>query len=755
MKAFVFPGQGSQARGMGGALFEELPELTAAADEVLGYSVADLCRRDVDNVLGQTEYTQPALFVVSALSYLDRQRREPVEVDFFAGHSLGEYTALYAAGALDLISALRLVQLRGRLMATMTDGGMAAVVGMAADDVRSALDGNGLDGLDLANLNAPDQVVISGPVDMIRTAGPVLTAAGARACTPLRVSGAFHSRYMQPVGAAFAEALSRVDFAPLKRPVIANCTGLPYEDGAVRETLAAQLVQPVRWEQSVRYLLGSGVDTVEEVGPGRVLTRLVEKIRSRPAPIATPSRPTSDRGREAVTSAGTTLGSAEFRRAYGLRHAYVCGSMYRGIASTDLVVRACRAGVLAFFGAGGLPAQRVAGAVARIRAAVGEQAVFGVSMVHDPILPDNEQRLVETLLATGVTVIEASAFITVTPALVRYRLAGLTRAADGSTVAGNRIIAKLSRPEVAEGFLTPAPPHIVDALLASGAVTREQAGLAASVPMADDICVEGDSGGHTDRRDFLVLLPAIRGLSERLGVAHGYPRPVRVGAAGGIGTPQAAAAAFLLGADFIVTGSINLCTAESGTSAVVKDMLQRINIQDTDYAPAGDMFELGAQVQVLKRGVFFPARARRLHELYRRFDSLDDIDAATRQQIEERYFRRTFDEVWQETRAYFAARDTRAVAKAETSPKHKMALVFRWYFGHSQRAAMEGREADRLDFQIHCGPSLGAFNQWVAGTELERWQDRHVDDIAERIMAGAVGYLRRRYDELGLAGDRP
>lgn len=751
----MFPGQGSQARGMGGALFEELPELTAMADDVLGYSIADLCRRDVDNVLGRTEYTQPALFVVSVLSYLDRQRREPVQADLFAGHSLGEYTALYAAGALDFVAALRLVALRGRLMATMTGGGMAAVVGMAADDVRSALDGARLDTLDLANLNTHDQVVISGPVDAIRAAGPVLTAAGASAYTPLRVSGAFHSRYMQPVSAAFAEELSRVDFAPLQRPVIANCTGLPYVDGEVRQMLAAQLVEPVRWERSVRYLVELGVDTIEEVGPGRVLTRLVEKIRSRPAPSATPSRPTPDRGRKVVASAGTTLGSAEFRQAYGLRHAYVCGSMYRGIASTDLVIRACRAGVLAFFGAGGLPAQHVADAVARIRAEVGEQAVFGVSMVHDPILPDNEQRLVETLLATGVPVIEASAFVKVTPALVRYRLAGLARAADGSTVVGNRIIAKLSRPEVAEGFLTPAPQRIVDALLASGAITREQAGLAADVPMADDICVEGDCGGRTDRRGFLVLLPAIRALGARLSAAHGYPRPVRVGAAGGIGTPQAAAAAFLLGADFIVTGSINLCTAESGTSAVVKDMLQRIDVQDTDYAPAGDMFELGASVQVLRRGVFFPARARKLHELYRRFDSLDDIDAATRQQIEERYFRRTFDEVWQETRAYLAAHDTRAVAQAETSPKHKMALVFRWYLGHSERAAMEGREADRLDFQVHCGPALGAFNQWVTGTELERWQDRHVDDIAEKIMVGAAGYLRRRYDELGLAGDQP
>ena len=162
-----------------------------------------------------------------------------------------------------------------------------------------------------------------------------------------------------------------------------------------------------------------------------------------------------------------------------------------------------------------------------------------------------------------------------------------------------------------------------------------------------------------------------------------YAKAIRVGAAGGIGTPQAAAAAFILGADFIMTGSINQCTVEAGTSNAVKDMLQTMNVQDTTYAPAGDMFEIGAKVQVLRKGLFFPARANKLYELYRHYDSLDEIDDKTRQQIQEKYFQRSFATVWEDTKAYYLKEKPEEIVKAEQNPKHKMALIFRWYFVHS------------------------------------------------------------------------
>lgn len=758
MKAVLFPGQGSQALGMGGDLFDRFPELTATADDILGYSVATLCREGPRTRLDQTQFTQPALFVVNALTYLARRQDGEPPPDYFAGHSLGEYNALCAAGAYDFATGLRLVRERSRLMATVTGGGMAAVIGLREDVVCRVLGGAGLSGIDLANRNAPDQFILSGPRELIESAREAVLAAGGQ-YLPLRVSGAFHSRYMEPARLEFQQVLATCEFRPLEVPVIANVTGRPYEPGSIQEMLAEQLVRPVRWEQCVRYLLTAGVFDLDEVGPGRVLTGLVGKIRQETSEETTPGAAPSAVARQgsAVSPEAPVavrglraedLGSAEFRRTYGTRYAYVCGAMYRGIASEELVIRAARARILAFFGTGGLDLARVAAAIDRLASELGDGHPYGMNLVHNPAQPDVEDATVGLLLDRGVRNVEASAFMKITPALVRYRLAGLSKGNDGEVVIANRVIAKVSRPEVAESFLSPAPERLVSLLEQQGLITPEQAALGARVPMADDLCAEADSGGHTDRGNPIVLLPTMLRLRDRIVADRGYPARVRVGAAGGIGTAEAAAAAFVIGADFVVTGSINLCTAESGMSPVAKDMLEQINIQDTDYAPAGDMFELGAQVQVLKRGVFFPARARKLFGLYRRYEALEEIDAETRSVLETRYFRKSIDQVWQDTQAFFSTRDPREIEKAEQNAKHKLALVLRWYFGHSQRAAMEGLEEYRVDFQVHCGPALGAFNQWVSGTARESWRNRHVDEIGEFMMRETAACLQQRLDRL-------
>ena len=181
-----------------------------------------------------------------------------------------------------------------------------------------------------------------------------------------------------------------------------------------------------------------------------------------------------------------------------------------------------------------------------------------------------------------VNVVEASAFINMTPALVRYRLSGLRKAQDGSVVSEHNIIAKISRPEVAEAFLSPAPSKIVNQLLEAGKITREQAELSQQIAMADDICAEGDSGGHTDCAVAFVLLPTILRLRDKMVKKYGYQQTIHVGLAGGLGTPEAVAAAFCMQADFVETGSINQCTVEAGTSDMVKNMLLKLNIQDTD-----------------------------------------------------------------------------------------------------------------------------------------------------------------------------
>jgi trans-AT polyketide synthase, acyltransferase and oxidoreductase domains len=352
---------------------------------------------------------------------------------------------------------------------------------------------------------------------------------------------------------------------------------------------------------------------------------------------------------------------------------------------------------------------------------------------------------VDLFLRYGIRNVEASAYMQITPALVKFRLSGLGRDERGTLTIANRVLAKVSRPEVAQLFLSPAPERIVKQLVDQHAITAEQATWSQTVPMADDLCVEADSGGHTDMGVAAVLIPTIIRLRDSMQQQHQYARWVRVGAAGGIGTPEAAACAFLLGADFILTGSINQCTVEAGMSDVVKDMLQDINVQDTDYAPAGDMFEIGAKIQVMKRGVFFPARANKLYSLWRENDSLVSIDAQTAKHIQEKYFRRSFEEVYAETRNHYLTIMPGEIDKAERNPKHKMAMVFRWYFIHTMNLALTGNLDQRVDFQVHCGPSLGAFNQWIKGTELENWRRRHPDQIGEKLMQETADHLNRRF----------
>ena len=436
------------------------------------------------------------------------------------------------------------------------------------------------------------------------------------------------------------------------------------------------------------------------------------------------------------------LGCVSFRRDFGVDYAYLSGSMYRGIASKELVVAMGQAGCMGFLGAAGLNPARVTDDIAHIRRHLTPRQPFGVNLLCDLQHPARETAIVEMLLAHGVRVIEASAFIKVTPALVLFHLSGLRARPEGGIARDTRIVAKVSRPEVAREFMQPAPQDVVAQLVAEGRVTREQAELARGVPVAQDLTVEADSGGHTDRGVSTVLLPSLQSLRQRMTREFGYTEKIRLGLAGGIGTPHAVAAAFAMGADFVMTGSINQCTVEAGISDAVKDRLQTIDVQDTDYCPAGDMFEIGALVQVLKKGVLFPARANRLHALYKTYDSWEEIPQGMRRQIQDTYFKKSVDEVWRETCEHLRKTGRESeIERAERSPKRHMALIFRWYYGYTSRLSFLDTDLDRANVQIHTGPALGAFNQWARGTPWESWRNRHPDRIAMELMREASSIL--------------
>jgi trans-AT polyketide synthase, acyltransferase and oxidoreductase domains len=439
-----------------------------------------------------------------------------------------------------------------------------------------------------------------------------------------------------------------------------------------------------------------------------------------------------------------TLGASAFREAHGVRMAYVVGAMAGGIASIDVVLAASRAGLLSFYGAGGVPLDVVEDAAQRIRVEAGE-GPWGMNLLHNPAEPSVEERTVDIYLRHGVPVVEASAYMGLTPAVVRYRTTGISAGPDGRPIVPNRVFAKVSRPEVAEKFLRPPPAEILDALVGRGELTPEQAALARGIPVAEDITAEADSGGHTDHRPLVVLVPSMLALRDRIVAEEGY-RAIgitpRVGAAGGIGTPAAVHAAFALGADYVLTGSVNQATVEAGTSPMAKAMLAEAGWWEVATGPAPDMFEIGAKVQVLGRGSMYAQRAQRLYDLYKRFDSLDAIPTAERERIEKQIFRRPIAEVEAETLAYWQARDPQQAERATADARHRMALVFRWYLGMTSRWARTGEEDRKRDFQMWCGPAMGAFNEWARGSALEPVERRTIAAIAEALMSGAAGSAR-------------
>ena len=413
--------------------------------------------------------------------------------------------------------------------------------------------------------------------------------------------------------------------------------------------------------------------------------------------------------------------------------------MAKGISSVAMVEELGRSGMLGFFGAAGLPISTVETAVDRLA-----NAGFpcGFNLIHSPQEPDLETALVDLYIRKGVHLVEASAFLTLTLPLVRYRTHGIHRLPDGTIVTPNRIIAKVSREELAEKFFSPPPDKFLRELVAEGAITAEQAELAAHIPLAQDITAEADSGGHTDNRPALALFPTIQSVAVRMQANYGYTLKLRAGLAGGIATPAAAAAAFAMGAAYIMTGSVNQACIESGTSDVVRQMLAETRQADVSMAPAADMFEMGVTVQVLKRGTMFPMRAAKLYEIYRAYGGLDDIPAAERDKLEKTFFQASLDDIWQNTRSFFLERDPRQVERAERDPKHLMALVFRWYLGQAAHWAKDGERSRKIDYQVWCGPAMGAFNEWVAGSFLEAPAHRTVSTVALNIIFGAAALTR-------------
>ncbi len=437
------------------------------------------------------------------------------------------------------------------------------------------------------------------------------------------------------------------------------------------------------------------------------------------------------------------LGDRAFTATHNLRFAYVGGAMARGIASAELVIALGKIGCMGFFGSAGLPIEKTEQAIVQIKQALDPMgASWGVNLIHTPATPHEENALIDLYLHHGVTRVSAAAFMGSNKALTRFVCKGLYRDEQGLVQRRHYIFPKVSRPEVAQHFLQSPPADMLQQMVNEGAISANEAQMVSEIPLAEDLTVESDSGGHTDGRPLNALFGAIVHVRDQLQQQFNFAKPVRLGAAGGLGDPASIAAAYALGAAYVLLGSVHQSALESGLSNQAKGLLAHADIADTIICPSADMFEIGGKVQVLKKGTMMGVRGNRLWEIYNRYSSLEAIPTKIVSEIEKTIFRQSLSAIWQATEAFFTAIDPQEISRAEQSPKYKMALLFRWYLGNSSKWALQGEPNRQLDYQIWCGPAMGTFNRWTQGSFLQDPANRRIDQIALNLLEGAALHTR-------------
>ncbi len=722
MKAFIFPGQGSQFKGMGKELFKQFPSLIKEADAILGYSIENLCLDDPKKQLSLTQFTQPALYVVSALAFL-AEAQSGSKADVVAGHSLGEYAALFAAGVFDFATGLKLVKRRGELMGQIkVEGGMAAILNTDETTIRSILEKARLTGIDVANFNTPKQTVIAGQKKDLIAAEKAFQRAQAT-FVPLNVSAPFHSRYMETAAAEFAQFLQQFTFSEPKIPVIANVSARPYQASAIKDLLARQISSSVKWTETVNYLLGQGVNDYKELGPGEVLTKMVGTIKSMSTPLTVPDSealvhfiPVAAPPTAPAMVSAPALGSRDFSRRFGCQYSYVLGSIGRAISSADLVVKAANAGFLTYFGAAHTSIENIQHAINDIQSNIGANKSYGVNLHANLLNPDAEDALVDLLLENKIKHAEATGFFDITPALVRYRLQGIEQ---GST---NSILAKAESITQAIKFLQPAPDAILTQLLNDGSITTAQAQLARSLPMADAIAFQGD----------IALLAELLSLRNQYGVPA---QQVFIGSAKEIGSPQSIASAFINGAEFVLADTIQQCTVESGLHNQAKTLLQNASIADIKTAPCTELFEFGRTISVLNKGSLFANKAKRLYELWKDHKTLENLSTEQHVALAE-YFPEGIEYAIERSSSTRQLLNSTQTNVASSDSARVWTQLVKYYL-----QAATNQNDTRPDWCITCGPDIGTLNNWLNKEKLVPWQERHIDQLALQLLSAAHNLL--------------
>lgn len=276
MLIYMFPGQGSQRQGMGRELLQKYSSLIERANDILGYSVEEMVVFNPENKLDNTLYTQPIIYIINTLYYMDMKNKRP---DYVIGHSLGEYNALFVAGAFSFEDGLRLVKKRAELMSESPKGGMVAVLGINLEKIQTIIKKYMLK-VEIANINAPNQIVIAGKKDLLQDYQEIFLSEGAADYILLNVSGAFHTSMMNQAAYQFGKFIEPFNFHEIKIPVISNVTGKEIKNSEIKQLLTFQINHTVQWEDSIRYIIKKGDCVFQQIGMGRTLKNMVRKISS-------------------------------------------------------------------------------------------------------------------------------------------------------------------------------------------------------------------------------------------------------------------------------------------------------------------------------------------------------------------------------------------------------------------------------------------------------------------------------------------
>lgn len=778
---FMFSGQGSQYFRMGYALYNEnavfrnyMDSMDETVKQFSKKSVIQYIYQDIKkgNTCDDITFTHPAIFMIEyalASTLIDYG----ISPDSVMGVSLGEYSAMAVSGAVDAQEMLKCVIRQAQIISEKNIQGKMLTVLYNYEKLAPEIESRR--GIELASYDSNNHFVVSGNSFDIAGLESYLKA-NKIFFQELSVKYAFHSYMMEPLKQKYLSLFGNITFKKPEIRYISSVLGTEINSFSA-EYLWQVVRKPMQFRKGASNLYSKKNCIFADIGPSGTLANLVklnlgERDHSLAVIFMSPfSHGTKDfekslkilqlesdmKMKEDENSSmkndriplqidgriisANSLGSDVFKKEFSLKYAYLGGSMYNGISSADMAVKMARSGMLSFFGAAGVSTEKVEAAILDMQNRIGDKGQFGVNLLYSTHNFQNEQNVVDLVIKYGVKNVEASAYLNITPEIVRLRLYGIHKKDNGEIIPKTRIFAKVSRTRNAEMFLNPPPENIVKTLLQENKITPEEAALSSRIPMADAITVEADSGGHTDSQPAFVIFPEIKKLCEKTAKKNGYDK-IFVGFAGGIGTPEAAAAAFVAGADYIQTGSINQCTVEAGISDYAKSMLQTANVQDTELVPAGDMLELKSKVQVLKKGVFFPPRAKKISELFHRLSSLDEMDNETKLELESKYYHKTLEQVFEECKLHGSASE---VQKETDDPKLKMSAVFRQYFSQSGKSAISGERDNKLNFQIMTGPAIGAFNAWVKETPLEDWENRNVDEIAIKILSAAADLLQKMY----------